>query len=84
MEQNSENSNDRQELKKALSIIETQSAIINQLHVKVQQLEQINQDLQLQLAQLKKLVFGSRHEKFVGSAAQMAPTLFVVCSFYKS
>lgn len=76
MEQNSENSNDRQELKKALSIIETQSAIINQLHVKVQQLEQINQDLQLQLAQLKKLVFGSRHEKFVGSAAQMAPTLF--------
>jgi len=34
------------------------------------------QDLELQLAQLKKLIFGSRHEKFVSADAQMAPTLF--------
>jgi len=34
------------------------------------------QDLELQLAQLKKLVFGSRHEKFVSADTQMAPTLF--------
>ena len=34
------------------------------------------QDLEFQLAQLKKLVFGSRHEKFVAGDAQMAPTLF--------
>jgi len=34
------------------------------------------QDLEFQLAQLKKLMFGSRHEKFVSSDASMAPTLF--------
>jgi transposase len=34
------------------------------------------QDLEFQLAQLKKLVFGSRHEKFVSPDAQLAPTLF--------
>lgn len=34
------------------------------------------EDLEFQLAQLKKLVFGSRHEKFVAADAQMAPTLF--------
>lgn len=34
------------------------------------------QDLAFQLAQLQKLVFGSRHEKFVSSDAQLAPTLF--------
>lgn len=34
------------------------------------------QDLEFQLAQLKKLVFGSRHEKFVAADAQMVPTLF--------
>lgn len=34
------------------------------------------QDLEFQLAQLKKLVFGSRHEKFVAANAQLAPTLF--------
>ncbi len=34
------------------------------------------QDLEFQLARLKKLIFGSRHEKFVASDAQMAPTLF--------
>jgi len=76
MEQNSEDIDYKLELKKALSIIETQSAIILQLQSKLQQQEQINQDLQFQLAQLKKLVFGSRHEKFVGADAQMAPTLF--------
>ena len=43
---------------------------INKKHVLKQQ------DLEFQLAQLKKLVFGSRHEKFVGADAQMAPTLF--------
>lgn len=34
------------------------------------------QDLQLQLAQLKKLIFGSRHEKFISADAPIAPTLF--------
>ena len=34
------------------------------------------QDLEFQLAQLKKLMFGSRHEKFVSSDTSMAPTLF--------
>jgi transposase len=36
------------------------------------------QDLAFQLAQLQKLVFGSRHEKFVASDTPMAPTLFDV------
>ncbi len=34
------------------------------------------QDLEFQLAQLKKLVFGSRHEKFVSADTPIAPTLF--------
>lgn len=34
------------------------------------------QDLELQLLQLKKLVFGSRHEKFVSPDGPGAPTLF--------
>jgi transposase len=34
------------------------------------------QDLAFQLAQLQKLVFGSRHEKFVSPDAPLAPTLF--------
>jgi transposase len=36
------------------------------------------QNLQLQILQLKKLIFGSRHEKFVGTDNQTAPTLFDV------
>ena len=69
MEENSEDIDYKLELKKALSIIETQSSIILQSQVTIQ-------DLQFQLAQLKKLVFGSRHEKFVSSDTQLAPTLF--------
>lgn len=97
MEQNSIDIDYKQELKKALSIIETQSSIILQSQVTIQQQlatiqqqqlkieqleanytkqEQTNQDLQFQIAQLKKLVFGSRHEKFVSPEAQMVPTLF--------
>ena len=97
MEQKGDDIDYKLELKKALSIIETQSAIILQSQVTIQQQlatiqqqqlkieqleanytkqEQTNQDLQFQLAQLKKLVFGSRHEKFVGADTQMAPTLF--------
>lgn len=34
------------------------------------------QDLAFQLARLQKLVFGSRHEKFIGADPQLAPTLF--------
>lgn len=34
------------------------------------------QDLAFQLAQLQKLVFGSRHEKFVAVDTPLAPTLF--------
>ena len=34
------------------------------------------EDLELQLAQLQKLIFGSRHEKFISSDTQPAPTLF--------
>lgn len=41
-----------------------------------EKLELKHQDLAFQLAQLQKLVFGSRHEKFVSAAAQKAPTLF--------
>ena len=83
MEENSEYIDYKLELKKALSIIETQSSIIlqsqvtiRQLQLKSEQQEQTIQDLQFQLAQLKKLVFGSRHEKFVSSDTQLAPTLF--------
>lgn len=36
------------------------------------------QNLQLQLLQLKKLVYGSRHEKFVSTTDQNVPTLFDV------
>ena len=50
------------QLEKALSIIEAQQLTI--------------QTLQLEILQLKKLVFGSRHEKFMGAIAANAPTLF--------
>ncbi|MEO5647090.1 MAG: IS66 family transposase [Chitinophagaceae bacterium] len=49
-------------LEKAVSIIETQQITI--------------QNLQLQLLQLKKYIYGSRHEKFIAPADQTAPTLF--------
>lgn len=51
------------QLDKALQIIEAQQLTI--------------QKLQLEILQLKKLVFGSRHEKFI-TAGQNAPTLFDV------
>lgn len=50
------------QLEKALSIIEAQQLTI--------------QTLQLEILQLKKLVFGSRHEKFWGADSANAPTLF--------
>lgn len=52
------------ELDKALLIIEAQQLTI--------------QTLQLEILQLKKLVFGSRHEKFVAGASPGVPTLFDV------
>ena len=51
-------------LEKVLSINEAQQLTI--------------QNLQLQLLQLKKLFYGSRHEKFLGAADQNTPTLFDV------
>ena len=51
-------------LDKALSINEAQQFTI--------------QNLQLQILQLKKLVYGSRHEKFLSAADQNMPTLFEV------
>jgi transposase len=48
-------------------------------HEQVSLLEELTlkkQDLEFQLAQLKKLVFGSRHEKFISTGEQMSPTLF--------
>jgi transposase len=52
------------QLEKALLIIEAQQLTI--------------QTLQLEILQLKKLVFGSRHEKFMSGTDQNAPTLFDV------
>jgi len=52
------------QLKKALSVIETQQLTI--------------QNLQLQILQLNKIVFGSRHERFVVSSDKNVPTLFDV------
>ena len=49
-------------LDKALSINESQAFTI--------------QNLQLQILQLKKFIFGSRHEKFIGTDSSTAPTLF--------
>ena len=51
-------------LEKVLSINEAQQLTI--------------QNLQLQLLQLNKLIYGSRHEKFMAPADQNAPTLFDV------
>jgi len=52
------------QLEKALLINEAQQLTI--------------QALQLEILQLKKLVFGSRHEKFIGADLSNAPTLFDV------
>lgn len=52
------------QLKKALADIDAQQLTI--------------QNLQLQILQLNKLVFGSRHERFNGTGNQNAPTLFDV------
>jgi transposase len=52
------------QLEKALAIIEAQQLTI--------------QTLQLEILQLKKLVFGSRHEKFMAATDQSEPTLFDV------
>src|SRR5665647_2119067 len=59
-----ENIDYKTQLEKAFSIIEAQQLTI--------------QTLQLEILQLKKLVFGSRHEKFMAAADQNAPTLFDV------
>lgn len=53
-----------------------QIVTIESLQLESEKLQFTIQDLQLQLAQLKKLVFGSRHEKFVAADTQLAPTLF--------
>src|SRR5438045_5394002 len=52
------------QLEKALATIEAQQLTI--------------QALQLEILQLKKLVFGSRHEKFMGADLSNVPTLFDV------
>jgi len=52
------------QLGKALAIIEAQQLTI--------------QTLQLEILQLKKVVFGSRHEKFMAATDQSVPTLFDV------
>ena len=59
-----ENMDYKAHLEKALSIIESQQLTI--------------QTLQLQILQLKKLIYGSRHEKFLGATDQNVPTLFDV------
>jgi transposase len=64
MDTKGENIDYKAQLDKALAIIEAQSLTI--------------QNLQLQIHQLKKLVFGSRHEKFMGPDSPTAPTLFEV------
>lgn len=54
------------QLEKALAIIDAQQLTI--------------QTLQLEILQLKKMIFGSRHEKFMDGAGQNAPTLFDVAA----
>lgn len=57
--------------------VNTDYKIAYEEQLSINQKLQLNyQDLQLQLLQLKKLVFGSRHEKFIATDTQMAPTLF--------
>ena len=55
--------------------IDYKEAYQEQLSV-IEKLTEKKQDLELQLLQLKKLVFGSRHEKFVSPDGPGAPTLF--------
>jgi transposase len=59
-----ENTDYKTALDKALILIEAQQLTI--------------QTLQFELLQLKKFVFGSRHEKFIGATDPNAPTLFNV------
>jgi len=58
------NTDYKTQLEKALLTIEAQQLTI--------------QTLQVEILQLKKLVFGSRHEKFIGAAPVNAPELFDV------
>jgi transposase len=59
------------------SLCQQQELSIQQLQSLCQQQELSIQQLQLQLLQVKKLVFGSRHEKFVSpDSSPVAPTLF--------
>ena len=64
MAETSTNIDYKAHLEKLLSINEAQQFTI--------------QNLQLQILQLKKLIYGSRHEKFQGSSDDKAPTLFDV------
>ena len=64
METTTTNIDYKAELDKALAIVQAQQLTIQQL--------------QLEIRQLKKLVFGSRHERFMGADAQNASTLFDV------
>ncbi|MDP3666170.1 MAG: IS66 family transposase [Sediminibacterium sp.] len=69
MEQNSENIDYK-------DAYQAQILTIESLRSESEKQQFTIQNLQLQLAQLNKLVFGSRHEKFVSTDTQMAPTLF--------
>lgn len=69
MEQNSENIDYK-------VAYQTQILTIGSLRSESEKQQVTIQNLQLQLAQLKKLFFGSRHEKFISTDTQMAPTLF--------
>ncbi len=64
MEATTENIDYKGQLEKALSIIEAQQLTI--------------QNLQLEIIGLKKIVFGSSHERFIATGSQDAPTLFDV------
>ena len=55
--------------------IDYKDAYHEQVYI-IEKLTSKKQDLEFQLAQLKKLVFGSRHEKFVSADGQKAPALF--------
>jgi hypothetical protein len=46
--------------------------------VTIDSLQLTIQNFQLQILQLKKLIFGSRHEKFMSATNENAPTLFDV------
>lgn len=58
-------------LEKALSTIESQQFTIESQQITIQ-------GLQLEMLLLKKMLFGSRHEKFIAATDPNAPTLFDV------